>query len=147
MYTHIEDYIIELYKYMSISQPEQIDLELIADKLGINLKYHTTTFRFKNNIVLEYASKQKQWQLFGHEVCHYLRHHGNQLKMAESFKALQEYQANYFAYHFCIPTFMLDKFSKLSVTEIMCLFNVEFEFALRRLEMYQCKVMIGGLIS
>lgn len=140
MYTHIEDYIIELYNNMAISHPEQIEMEKIALNLGIKLHYGTSTYLFGDNIIIQYETRQRQWQLFGHEVCHYLRHYGNQLNMRESFKNLQEWQANYFAYHFCIPTFMLDKLYNYTVTDIMNLFNVEFDFALRRLEMYQNKL-------
>lgn len=60
--------------------------------------------------------------------------------MHRLFIDLQEYQAAYFAYHFSIPTFMLEDLKEVSACEIMNLFNVEEEFALRRLEMYQNKV-------
>ncbi|WP_176481824.1 ImmA/IrrE family metallo-endopeptidase [Paucisalibacillus globulus] len=143
MYTHIEDYIIELYKNLSINNPEQLEIGKIALSLGIKLHYGESTYRFGDNIIIQFTTKQRQWQLFGHEVCHYLRHYGNQLRMKDSFRDLQEWQANNFAYHFCIPTFMLDKLYIFTVTDIMNLFNVEFDFALRRLEMYQNK-LIGG---
>ncbi|HAM81614.1 ImmA/IrrE family metallo-endopeptidase [Ornithinibacillus bavariensis] len=100
-----------------------------------------------NDIRIRRSTKQKEWQLFGHELGHSLRHCGHQLKMHPLFKELQEYQANYFAYHFCIPTFMLDKLINYTVKDIMALFNVENDFALRRLEMHKGKFLIGGLIS
>lgn len=147
MYTHIEDYIKELYTLLSISKPDQLDITTIASKLGVNLLYGKTTFLDGNDIVIKKSTKQREWQIFGHELCHYLRHCGQQLKMHYLFRELQEYQANYFAYHFCIPTFMLDKLSNYNANDIAQLFNVEFHFALRRLEMYQNKMMLGGLIS
>lgn len=140
MYTHIEDYINELYKILSISTPEQIEIENIASELGICLSYGGTSFTYKNDIVIQRSTNQREWQTFGHEVCHYLRHCGYQLNMNKLFIDLQEYQANNFAYHFCIPTFMLDKLYNYNANDIALLFNVEFEFALRRLEMYQNKV-------
>ncbi|MEN2467231.1 ImmA/IrrE family metallo-endopeptidase [Ornithinibacillus sp. FSL M8-0202] len=144
MYTHLEDYVFNLYHNLSISHPEQLDIEEIASKLGINLYYSSSTYRYGNNIILQYDTKQKQWQLFGHEICHYLRHFGNQLTMKKSFKDLQEWQANHFAYHFCVPTFMLENIHTPTVTDIITIFNVEFDFALRRLEMYQSKLHLDG---
>lgn len=143
IYTHIEDYINELYKALSIDKPEQLEINNIATKLGINVYYSKASFRVGNNLVIQRSTKEREWQLFGHEVCHFLRHYGNQLKMYQSFMELQEWQANYFAYHFCIPTFMLDDLYNFNAIDITRLFNVEFDFALRRLEMYQSKI-IGG---
>lgn len=87
------------------------------------------------------STKQQQWQKFGHEVCHYLIHCGQQLNMYYLFRDLQENQANYFAYHFCIPTFMLEDLKEVTVYEVMNLFNVEYEFAFKRLEMYERKII------
>lgn len=131
---------------MSISQPEQIDIDHIAEKLKVNIYYADVSFRFRNNIFIQKSTKQREWQLFGHEIAHYLLHSGSQLNMYYLFRDLQEYQANHFAYHFCVPTFMLDNLKEVNTDVIMDNFNVEFEFALKRLDMYQWKVFLrqGG---
>lgn len=147
MYTHIEEYVTNLYNYLSINNPEQIDIDVIAAKLGVNIFYGSASFIINNNIFIQKSSKQKEWQTFAHEICHYLRHCGNQLNMGKLFVNFQEYQANYFAYHFCVPTFMLDKLKEFTVYMIMDLFNVEYKFALRRLEMYQNKVIMQQTIA
>lgn len=126
---------------MKISEPHQLSCAEIAQKLGIKLHYGCFSLRYANYIVLKKSTKQKEWQTFGHEVGHYLRHHGNQLNMHPLFADLQEYQANYFAYHFCVPTFMLDNLKEVNADVIARDFNVEFEFALRRIEIYQNKLM------
>lgn len=141
MYTHLEDYIAELYGNMSISHPDQLNISSLSKRLRVNIYYSSASFRIGNNIVIKRSNKRREWQEFGHEVCHYLVHPGNQLKMHFLFRDLQEYQANYFAYHFCVPTFMLEDVNDLSVYKIMNLFNVEYEFALRRLEMYERKIL------
>ena len=61
--------------------------------------------------------------------------------MPTTFINLQEWQAKQFAYHFCVPTFMLDDLEEVTVYEIMNQFNVDEEFAVRRLEMYQNKIL------
>jgi|SRR5690625_3056530 len=147
MYTHIEEYVTSLYQYLSITSPEEIDIDSIAAKLGLNIFYGSASFIINNNLFIQKSTKQKEWQTFGHEICHYLRHCGNQLNMGKLFVNFQEYQANYFAYHFCIPTFMLDNLKELTVYMIMDLFNVEYKFALRRLEMYQNKVIMQQTIA
>ncbi|MDY0394741.1 ImmA/IrrE family metallo-endopeptidase [Virgibacillus halophilus] len=97
-------------------------------------------------VLLSYDQQnKKEWQEFGHELAHHLRHCGQQLNMHPLFRQLQEYQATYFAYHFCVPTFMLQQLIGISVKQIMNLFNVEYEFAVRRLEIYQNN-KLGGLI-
>lgn len=147
MYTHIEEYVTSLYQYLSITSPEEIDIDSIAAKLGLNIFYGSASFIINNNLFIQKSTKQKEWQTFGHEICHYLRHCGNQLNMGKLFVNFQEYQANYFAYHFCVPTFMLDNLKELTVYMIMDLFNVEYKFALRRLEMYQSKVIMQQTIA
>lgn len=142
VYTHLEDYIINLYKRMSINKPEHISIDAIASKLGLTVLYSNVSLCYKKHIVIRKSTKQKEWQSFGHEVCHYLLHYGNQMKMHPLFLDLQERQANFFAYHFCVPTFMLDNLKEVNADVISEKFNVEFDFALRRLEMYQNKQLL-----
>lgn len=143
IYTHLEDYVNNLYKSLSISDPYQLDIDLIAKKLRLDVFYGNASFRLNDNIMIKKTTRQKEWQSFGHELCHFLRHVGNRFSVNRLFKDLQEYQADYFSYHFCVPTFMLQKLKEVNVYVIMNLFNVEEDFAARRLEMYQSK-LIGG---
>ncbi|WP_249871623.1 ImmA/IrrE family metallo-endopeptidase [Oceanobacillus saliphilus] len=133
-YTYLEDYIISLYKTMRISKPHQLEINHIANHLQLKVHYSSVSFRLGNVIVLQNSSKQREWQSFGHEVGHCLGHVGNQLKMFYMFRELQEWQANTFAYHFCVPTYMLEEINNPTVYEIMTQFNVEEDFAHRRLE-------------
>jgi len=124
---------------MGITKPEEINIAEIAQKIGIKLHYSNFNLRYDDNIVIIKSTKQKEWQDFAHELCHYLVHEGNQQFMFPMFRELQEWQADLFAYHFCTPTFMLDNLKEVTVHNIMNLFNVEYEFALKRLEMYRSK--------
>ena len=140
-YTHLEDYIIQLYQYLSIEKPHQLRIGIIANRLGLSVYYGNATFRYYDSIILKRTNRRREWQSFGHEVGHYLRHHGNQLRLHPLFADLQEHQANHFAYHFCVPTFMLKEIKGVTANDIARLFNVEFDFALRRLEMYENKLI------
>lgn len=140
-YTYIEDFINDLYQSLSINEPSQLDIDYIAKKLDLRVYYGKRDFKFGKNIVIKKSTKQREWQKFGHEIAHILRHIGTHLSMHPLFIELQEYQAKYFSYHFCVPTFMLRKLKEVTVDVIMELFNVEEEFAIRRLEMYKNKLM------
>src|SRR5699024_8167333 len=120
----------------------QLDMFRIAKLLDLEIIYEDKKpFYLDNEINLERSTKMQEWVEFAHEVCHYLQHVGIQLVMHPLFIDLQEYQANHFAYHFCVPTVMLENENDLSVRKIMNLFNVEYEFAERRLEMYKNKLL------
>ena len=137
----MEDFINQLYINLHVNNPNQLEIAYLAKRLNLNIYYGRTGLRLDNNIVIRRSNKQREWQLFGHEVGHYLRHAGNHLAMHSLFMDMQEYQATNFAYHFCVPTFMLREISELNVYNVMNLFNVEYGFASRRLEMYQNKFM------
>ena len=86
-------------------------------------------------------SAQGQWQDFCHELGHLLLHVGDQINMPPLFRQYQEFKANNFMYHACVPTFMLDSLSIKNMTtynihKIQTLFNVEYEFAQQRLNQY-----------
>ncbi|GLO64396.1 MULTISPECIES: ImmA/IrrE family metallo-endopeptidase [Oceanobacillus] len=143
-YSHLEDYIQHIYKSIKISSPSQLNMTTIAERLGIQVSYGNVSFRINDEIILRRGTKEQQWQEFGHEVCHYLRHCGNQLSMHPLFFELQEYQANNFSYHFCVPTFMLLKQKNFNTLSIARTFNVTESFASRRLEIYQQNHIYGS---
>lgn len=139
MYTHIEDYIYKLYKSIGINHPTELDMFSIARDLGAEIVYRRNTFVFDNEIVLIKGTTWQEWIDFGHEICHYLRHGGSQLNMHPLFIELQEWQADNFAYHFCVPTFMLEEMNlpndkKQASWLIHKTFNVDLKFAEIRLD-------------
>ncbi|MEK5070305.1 ImmA/IrrE family metallo-endopeptidase [Sporosarcina sp. FSL K6-1508] len=144
MGTHLEDYIYSLYMSIDITNPADLDMSLIAKEIGVEIVYKENSFRFDNEIILVRGTKSEEWMEFGHEVCHYLRHSGNQLNMHFLFMRLQEWQADSFMYHFCVPTFMLHELDlpsdrKKAIWEIQKAFNVSYEFAEIRLEKFAQK--------
>lgn len=141
MFTHLEDYISELYRSIGITKPEDLNMLQIAKKLGVDVTYSNRVFRFDNEIVIQRGTTSEEWTMFGHELCHYLRHSGNQLKMGKWFVELQEWQADNFMYQFCVPSFMLQALKlpaheREAVWLIMETFHVGQEFAEKRLQHY-----------
>ncbi|MCP3763857.1 ImmA/IrrE family metallo-endopeptidase [Domibacillus sp. A3M-37] len=150
--SHLEDFIENLYMEISITSPKQLNIKLIARRLNIEVEYSYKTSKCAEigGIMMirlnENLSKAEQWQEFAHELCHLLRHSGNQTLLPFPFVQLQEWQANTFALHFCIPTFMLQEIDlpfhkRLAVTQIAETFGVEYSFAEERLLLYEIQMM------
>lgn len=145
-YSHLEDYINNLYLNIGITRPEQLDMKLIAARLNFKILYVPFKSMCTGSLICIDARlpKEQQWQQFGHELCHALWHSGNQLGIPPTFREYQEWKANDFAYHLCVPTFMIDAISlpsshKEATLLISSTFNVEYDFAFKRLEKYISK--------
>ncbi|WP_077736433.1 ImmA/IrrE family metallo-endopeptidase [Bacillus sonorensis] len=141
--THLEDWIEAFYKEMKISNPHELDLLDISHRLGLKVEFLNIGSRYYDGMIIldNRLSPQEHWQDFGHELCHALRHEGNQLTMSPLFAELQEMQAKVFAYKFCIPDFMLKKLplpeTRTELARIIApVFKVTYEFALKRLRLY-----------
>ncbi|MEK3935981.1 ImmA/IrrE family metallo-endopeptidase [Sporosarcina sp. FSL W7-1349] len=152
--SHLEDYIKDLYLNIGIKNPGKLNQHTIARRLNIWLyPFNGPSEAIYSNgrqyiFLNRNLTPQEQWQEFAHELCHILRHSGNQKKMARLFLEYQEWQADSFASHFCIPTFMLRRLElpqdrQKAVWKIQQTFNVTNEFAELRLKMYENKVYSG----
>ncbi|TBL71354.1 ImmA/IrrE family metallo-endopeptidase [Paenibacillus thalictri] len=142
--TPLEQYIYELYRGLDIHEPADLNMEYIADKLNVWLHtVETASCALERHGMLSIIldgrlSREQQWEDFGHELCHLLRHGGNQLAMSREFIRFQEAKADLFALHFCVPTFMLLSIDCLSETREAALliaqtFRVTPQFARERL--------------
>lgn len=145
--SHTEDLVKAFYTQIGVLKPEQLHHKAIAAKLGINIFYWDKPSQaifyedyaciFLNN----HLTGPQQWQDFCHELCHVLFHCGKQKYIPESFRQYQEIKANQFMYHACIPTFMLTELNLFNATyesikTVSHIFNVEFDFASKRLTQY-----------
>lgn len=144
-YTHLEDYIYRLYSGIDIFTYRQLDHETIGNRLGLCIDYlPIDSIHEGDTIILDSRlSNPKQWQDFGHELYHAILDIGNQLNTPPLFKEYQEWKANNFAYHACVPTFMLErmdfpKSKQKAVWMIQEKFHVERQFAEKRLYQYLC---------
>lgn len=145
-YTRTEDYVKQLLLKLNINQPSDLTIDKISNALRVPVYYwefsSETVYRNGKCLIFLQAtnSEQVQWQEFSHEIAHFLWHTGRQEFLPPTFIELQEWQANYFSYHLCVPTFMLERVkTKITPKHVMNLFNVEYEFACKRLEMYRNK--------
>ncbi|WBF54865.1 ImmA/IrrE family metallo-endopeptidase [Lysinibacillus sp. JK80] len=152
-YSHLEDYIHQFYTSLNIRNPSFLNLENISIHLGLKVFYwyDKSQALFINGrsyiFINKRLTKQQQWQEFCHELAHVLLHTGDQFYMSPLFREYQEYKANNFMYHACMPTFMLDELQlrdirTKTVIKLQELFNVEYEFALKRLKQYYNKQIV-----
>lgn len=147
MYTHLEDFIINLYRSIGISTPPQIDMLVVARRLNVEITYdEKPIFCFGNEIILRPTNQVQEWLDFCHELGHVLLHSGCQLNMHPLYREYQEWNADLFALHFCIPTFMLEKIKlpyrrSEAIELIVNEFNVSPRFAETRLDMWINKQM------
>ncbi|WP_406945717.1 ImmA/IrrE family metallo-endopeptidase [Halobacillus sp. SY10] len=150
LYTSLENYVFKLLNSIQVSKPDQLDIELIARNLDIDLEYwekpsEAMVIEKKGYIFLNNAlSKNEQKLDFGHELAHVLMDCGQQYGMPELFREYQEWKADAFAFHFCVPTFMLEEmdipFDIYKATRlIQKTFKVTAEVAVKRLKQYENK--------
>ncbi|MFS2233977.1 ImmA/IrrE family metallo-endopeptidase [Bacillus licheniformis] len=146
--SYLEEEIQKFYEMIGITHPSQLDRDVFAENLDIRIHYlQMESRRYSRDnmhtIILDSRLEpREQWADFGHELKHILHHVGDQTRMSNLFKELQERQANNFMYHFCVPTFMLLKvdFPELrsaAIEYVADLFKVTCEFAAKRLEIFE----------
>lgn len=146
-----EKFVYQFLNAINISQPYQLGIENISDAINLPVFYweygsEAVFYRGKYKIfICDWQTNQQKWQDFGHELCHILSHDGDQKQIPTSFLQMQEHQAEYFSYHLCVPTFMLLQLEEISINSIMYQFNVDFEFASKRLSLLQNKIL--GVIN
>ena len=154
---HTEQYIQQFYKSINVSDPWLLTIELVIEHLDLEVMYwpHSSAIAIHGDRYIVFLndnlSMQRQWQEFGHEMYHYFYDETNYDLLKETYATYGESKADYFAYHFCVPTFMLQEIEGVDVYDVVRLFNVEFNFAYRRLEMYHNKIIerstIDGTLS
>lgn len=154
--THLEDYVESLLVDLNIRHPGQLNKFVISDKLGIYLHLYNGNSRGlmdcdeKYIFLNQHLSRPERWQDFGHELCHILRHDGDQKHMSLPFRQLQEWQSNNFMYNFCVPTFMLQRIRlppdcQEAIQLISDTFNVDYQFAEKRLDRYYQKLLYSNI--
>ncbi|MEX1029580.1 MAG: ImmA/IrrE family metallo-endopeptidase [Paenibacillaceae bacterium] len=152
IFTPLEDWILSFYQHINIQHPEDLDIMTIASKYNIWVYFfpvtsHAIERQGKASIVLdERQSAQQQWEDFGHEMCHILRHSGNQLLLSNSLIEFQESKASNFAMHFCIPSFMLTQLNipnqmQAAIDYVSEIFNVTPSIAKKRLKQYSKQIL------
>ena len=138
--TLLEDTVKQIYFHLDIYHPRQLDILEIAHLLNVKIYFENISSRtYQGEIIIDSRlSSEEQWEDFAHELCHVLLHYGNQILYINSlFLEYQEWKADNFALHFCIPTFMLQRYEIASIPDgipfITNKFSVRQEIAEKKL--------------
>lgn len=147
-YTHLEDFTQQVYEDINICKPNELNLYSIADSLKIGVypisgNSQAIQFEGRQYIFLHNSlTTAEQFEVFAHELGHILLH-SNQQQMQNDYRSYQEWKANLFALHFCIPTFMLQKLPlyHLNVQKISETFGVTPDFSRKRLNLHHQRIL------
>ncbi|MGO0058596.1 ImmA/IrrE family metallo-endopeptidase [Brevibacillus fluminis] len=156
--TELELWTEDLYKSNAILNPSDITVDNLSRTLGIpvsvapGIDEEVMRDPFDQDFFVIYLNSLKsvvqQKLSFLHELYHGLRHVGNQLRMPEGLRKLQEEQANHFVLYAALPFFMIKQIElpqcehdvvRILVTE----FGVTRKLASRRLDQIKCRSFYG----
>lgn len=113
--TQLEQFVEQLYIEHHITVPEHITIQVLAQALNIYVQYSPIGSRAYESdsgmrcILLDSRLPPMKQRLdFLHELCHVLRHAGNQLIMPDFFIKAQEIDAEKFVLYASMPYFMIN---------------------------------------
>ena len=143
--TPLEQWLEEIYRLNSITKVAQLNITEFSSKLGIwvyfmDIASKTVELRGLHSINIDKRlAPRQQWEDFLHELCHVLRHAGNQIEMPEMYTEMQEREAESFQMFAAIPYSMLRKLELPETQgEIVYVvakeFGVTLQLAKRRIE-------------
>ncbi|MEK3791044.1 ImmA/IrrE family metallo-endopeptidase [Paenibacillus sp. FSL R7-0204] len=139
--THLENFVENLYINHSILQPEDITISRLSAELNIHTDFAPVPSRAYESssglrcILLDNRSTpMKQRFDFLHELCHMLRHAGNQMVLPVPFIKAQEEDAEKFVLYATMPFFMIQPFNlsadyNIAIQQISKIFGVSRDMA------------------
>lgn len=139
--THLEHFVEKLYINHSILKPEDITIQRLSTELDIHIDYAPVRSRAYESITgMRFVlldnriTPMKQRFDFLHELCHMLRHAGNQMTLPVPFIKAQEEDAEKFVLYATMPYFMIQSFSlsgdySTAIQQISNVFGVSREMA------------------
>lgn len=153
--TYLEEFITHLYIKLNIRRSHDISEEFISTKLGI-LFYRENGPAFHTKICgtdviyvdARLPPKQQKEQFF-HELCHVLRHVGNQTVIPLSFREWQELDAKRFTKCAAIPYFLVkdwDLWDESIIQKASDTFGVTEELCEERLLQIRNRLYFNKLI-
>ncbi len=154
--TLLEEFVEATYEAIGITSPEQITVEQLSSRLNIWVHYGPVTSRALEaaggmySMFLDDRLSPTQQRLdFLHELCHLLRHAGNQMSMPAAYTRMQELEAEQFVLYAAMPSSMVSRFTPILPTmeaAVPCLadtFNVPIELAAKRVDQIKRRIVEG----
>lgn len=154
--TFLEQWIHNKYEEHGIIHITDYSIDNIAAAFDVNLVFGDfPPFSDNEDRVIflnKYADPVLTRAIFFHELCHVLRHAGDQRVMPELFKDAQEAEAEHFVLYAAIPFYM---FAKMEVPDqryeaipyLAEHFQVSMKVAEQRLDQIQRRILHGSLLA
>lgn len=153
--TSSEHAVYDLYQYLNIRYPDEIDLDLVAEACHIEVirqpgRSRTMTHPDRKGWMLVQVDAllpdREQRERLAHEIFHCLLHAGEQLQLPIPFVELQESQAKAGAAHLLMPLWMLNSLYLPSNREGLIhflaeTFKVTLDFSKRRVGLVERRLM------
>lgn len=155
--TYLEEWVEGLYKQIGITSPSDLTIENVSARLRMGVTFAPGVADevifdadYAHIFINSLHCPQRQWEVFCHELCHPLRHLGNQLLLPDEFRKWQERDAQAFQFYAAVPFFLLQKLELPNhEKELIDLLSVEFGvthgFAKRRWEQVLRRIARGRL--
>ncbi|MCL6458108.1 MAG: ImmA/IrrE family metallo-endopeptidase [Gorillibacterium sp.] len=156
--TPLEQWVDTIYRQHGITSPDDLNIETLASITNTWVYYKPISSRYIDRgndmysvVIDSRLAPKEQWEEFLHELCHVLRHTGNQHQMPDQLVKWQEEHAAAFQLYAAIPLSML-KILELPhlQSEAVGLLTEEFgvtsRLAERRLQQIQQR-MLQGIVA
>lgn len=155
--TPLEEFVEDLYRPHNISCSTHLNIDELTRRLNIWVHYLEVASKglevnpgMYTMIIDKRLSPAEQWLDFLHELCHLLRHAGNQTIMPELFTQAQEEEAYWFTVYAAMPFSFIEKMDvpdtqQAAVAYLASEFHVSIDFARKRLEQIQRRCFEGSL--
>ncbi|MDR9857836.1 ImmA/IrrE family metallo-endopeptidase [Paenibacillus sp. VCA1] len=152
--TILEEFISELYINNGIVEAKDLEIPIIADTFNIEVFFDNCISCSDNEKRVIFIDKRlkehEQRTVFFHELCHVLRHSGDQRSLPQLFTQGQELEADHFMMYAAVPFFMVKKLPipnrrGEAIKYISKKFHVSIEFAEKRLNQIQRRDLQGKM--
>ncbi|NJJ37875.1 ImmA/IrrE family metallo-endopeptidase [Paenibacillus apii] len=149
--TPLEQTIENHYRSLGIIHPIDLSVEKVSQAFGVEVYYKNFKSFSDNELYVIVLNQQdglfQQRKTFFHELAHVIRHSGDQRRMPELFRQMQEADAERFSLYASMPFFMIESIPLLAAEEeaagqLATVFHAPPEFALQRLR--QIRERIAG---
>jgi Zn-dependent peptidase ImmA (M78 family) len=115
----LEQWINTLYQHNGIYTPHDLDIERVSGVFNTDLMYYLgpsfADWREGGYSVIflnQTLSLEETRAVFFHELCHPVRHVGDQAELPRLFAELQEIQAGLFQLYAALPFYMIERYAE-----------------------------------
>ena len=147
--TALEDWVTNFYLKLNIHTPQDINEDYIAREQKVFLhrkriaSFYQIVGKYRGITIDIREPISKHREMFFHELCHILRHSGNQGLMNNAFRELQEWDTKHFTKYAAIPHHMISYiplYDENVIEQMSNMFKVTPELCEERLDQIKRRI-------